>query len=73
MVSVASGYSDTDILILGLVKPISARHPVKIEKDTDDETDAIVRWGATHASAGSDRVCFDRRWDLRCCSTRIQC
>ena len=43
MVSVASGYSDTDILILGLVKPISIRHPVKIEKDTDDDTDAIVR------------------------------
>lgn len=43
MVSVASGYSDTDILILGLMKPISARHPVKIEKDTDDDTDAIVR------------------------------
>lgn len=43
MVSVASGYSDTDILIRGLVKPISARHPVKIEKDTDGDTDAIVR------------------------------
>ena len=43
MVSVASGYSDTDILILGLLEPISTRHPVKIEKDTDDDTDAIVR------------------------------
>ena len=43
MVPVASGYSDTDILILGLVTPISARHPVKTEKDTDDDTDAIVR------------------------------
>ena len=43
MVPVAGGYSDTDILILGLVTPISARHPVKTEKDTDDDTDAIVR------------------------------
>ena len=43
MVSVASGYSDTDIVILGLMKPLSTRHPVKIEKDTDDDTDAIVR------------------------------
>ena len=43
MVSVAGGYSDTDILILGLVTPISTRHPVKTEKDTDDDTDAIVR------------------------------
>lgn len=44
MVSVASGYSDTDILIRGLVKPISARHPVdEIEKDTDGDTDAIIR------------------------------
>ena len=43
MVSVASGYSDTDVLILGLVKPISAGHPVEIEKDTDDDTDAIAR------------------------------
>lgn len=43
MVSVASGYSDTDIMILGLVKPISARYPVEIEKDTDDDTDAIAR------------------------------
>ena len=43
MVSVDGGYSDADILILGLVTSISARHPVKIEKDTDDDTDAIVR------------------------------
>ena len=43
MVSVASGYSDTDILILGPMKPTSARHPVEKEKDIDDDTDAIVR------------------------------
>lgn len=43
MVPVASGYSDTDILIRSLVKPISARHPVEIEKDTDGDTDAIIR------------------------------
>ena len=43
MVFLASGYSDTDILILGLVKPMSARHPVEMEKDTDDNTDAIAR------------------------------
>ena len=43
MVSVDGGYSDTDILILGLVTPISARHPVEKEKDIDDDTDAIVR------------------------------
>jgi len=39
MVFVAHGYSDTDILILGLVKLISARQSVEKEKDTD----AIVR------------------------------
>lgn len=43
MVSVAGGYSDTYILILGLVEPMSTRHPVEMEKDTDDDTDAIVR------------------------------
>ena len=43
MVFIASGYSDTDILILGMVKPISTRHSVETEKDTDDDTDAIVR------------------------------
>lgn len=43
MVFIASGYSDTDILILGVVKPISARHPVEMEKDADDNADAIAR------------------------------
>ena len=43
MVPVAGGYSGTDILILGLVTPINARHPVETEKDADDDTDAIVR------------------------------
>ncbi len=43
MVFVARGYSDTDILILGLVKPISARQSPEKEKGTDDDTDAIVR------------------------------
>ena len=43
MVSIAGGYSDTDILIMALVKPMSTRHPVEMEKDTDDDTDAIVR------------------------------
>ena len=43
MVSVAGGYSGTDIFILGLVKPVSTRHAVETEKDTDDDTDAIVR------------------------------
>ena len=43
MVFIAGGYSDTDILILGVVKPISARYPVEMEKDTDDNTDAIAR------------------------------
>ena len=51
MVFIASGYSDTDILILGLVKPMSARHPVEMEKDTDDNTDNNERTGETPGGA----------------------
>ncbi len=61
-----------DMLILGLMKPLGTRHPVKIEKDTNGDTDAIKHGRGDCAYFVSDRVCFDRRWDLCLLLNRAQ-